>query len=202
MKACLIMLLLFFQGNSLSAQNINTKLRTELLEIYRTDQLYRGELASMGPQSPNFLKLWNEQNAIDSINLKRIKVILDSIGYPGKSMVGEQANEAAFLVIQHANLLSQERYLPLIRIAADHKELPWKDVAKMIDRVAISKGQKQIYGTQLIPKKDPNTGYITNQIEFAPIDDPQHVNQRRKKVGLNTIEEQAKEFGVVYQNIQ
>jgi hypothetical protein len=182
------------------SQRIDIKLRNELLEIYKTDQLYRGELSSMGPQSPNFLMLWKKQNIIDSTNLVRVIVILDSIGYPGKSLVGSQANEAAFYVIQHADVKYQKKFLPIIKEAANKKNLPWSDVAKMIDRIAIDEGKRQVYGTQMIPKKDPRTGFITNEIEFAPIQNPKFVNKRRKQVGLNTIEEQAIKFGIVYNN--
>lgn len=86
----------------------------------------------------------------------------------------------------------------MMKTAANKKDLPWCDVAKMIDRIAIAEGKKQVYGTQMIPKKDPKTGYITNDIEFAPIQNPRFVNKRRQHVGLKAIEEQATEFGIVY----
>ena len=39
--------------------------------------------------------------------------IIDEVGYPGKSMVGDQSG-TAFLVIQHADLEVQEKYLDII----------------------------------------------------------------------------------------
>ncbi len=68
----------------------------------------------------------------------------------------------------------------------------------MIDRIRVDKGQKQIYGTQAVPLKDPKTGYMTDKYEIAPIEDEENVNSRRLKVGLPTIEEGAKELGVDY----
>jgi hypothetical protein len=35
----------------------------------------------------------------------------------------------------------------------------------LIDRVRLGKGQKQIYGIQIQPLKDPKTGYLTDKAE-------------------------------------
>jgi hypothetical protein len=69
----------------------------------------------------------------------------------------------------------------------------------MIDRVKVKKHEKQIYGTQLRFIKDPKTGYITDKSEFEPIEDEKNVNKRRQEVGLQPIEEYAKEMGIVYE---
>lgn len=175
-------------------------LRNELLEIYRTDQHYREQLSKMGLSDPNFMNVWSKQSKIDSINLLRVIQIIDSIGYPGKSMVGETANEAVFLVIQHSELKYQEKYLPLIKKVAESGELAWKHVAKMIDRVLVEKGEKQIYGTQISPIKDPKTGFLTDRFQFSPIEGPKNVNKRRREVGLETIQEQAKAFGIQFED--
>ena len=173
-------------------------LRNELLEIYKSDQSSREQLSKIGPSDKDFMQLWRKQTSIDSINLLRIIAIIDSVGYPGKSMVGDIANEAAFYVIQHAEHKDREKYLPVIKKAADNGDLAWKHVAKMIDRIKVDRGEKQIYGTQMIPIKDPKTGFITDKYQFAPIEALKNINKRRLQVGLNTIEEQAKEFGVTY----
>ncbi len=43
-------------------------------------------------------------------------------------------------------------------------------------------GKNQIYGSQL--RSDPKTG----KIELYPIDDPEHVDERRAKVGLPPLQ--------------
>lgn len=90
-----LMISIFGCANS---QTIDLKLRNELLEIFRTDQLYRGELSLMGPQSINFLSLWKKQNIIDSTNLVRVIGILDSIGYPGKSLLEAKQMKQLFML--------------------------------------------------------------------------------------------------------
>ena len=191
MKKALLFAILGFSINCFG--QINNSLRAELLEIYKTDQD-----RAFSPSDKDFMERWNKQNRIDSINLIRVSKIMDSIGYPGRSLVGDTAYLAAFYVIQHSNLKSQEYYLPIIKKAADLNEIEWRYVAMMIDRIKVGKNEKQIYGTQLHGIKDPKTGYINDKAEFYPIEDESNVNLMRQKVGLSTIEEYAKQMGVVY----
>ena len=173
-------------------------IKKELSEIYRTDQLYRKEMAKINPTDIKIVELVNKQDSIDATNLKRVTAILDSIGYPKRSIFGDSAGLATFFVIQHASQYYQEKYLPLFEQAAKNNEIEWRTVVYMIDRVRLEKGQKQIYGTQIHPLKDPKTGYLTDKAVIAPIEDEKNVNERRAKVGLGTIEEEAKQFGIEY----
>lgn len=144
------------------------------------------------------MELWKMQNALDSINLIRVTKVLDSMGFPHKPLFDDSAGIATFMIIQHAALQNQEKYLPLFQAAADQNQIKPSLVALMVDRVRVDKGQRQIYGTQAVPVKDPKTGCMTDKYELAPIEDEENVNQRRLKVGLSTIQEGAKELGVDY----
>ena len=53
----------------------------------------------------------------DSINLIKVMKILDERGWLGKNVVGTQGNQTLFLVIQHADLEYQQKYLPMMREA-------------------------------------------------------------------------------------
>ena len=176
---------------------INDTLRKELIRIYSTDQN-----RALSINDKDFLEKWKRLNITDSINYSRISAILDSIGYPGKSLVGDTAYLAPFYVIQHSNLKAQEHYLPIIQKVAEHNEIEWKYIAMLIDRIKVNKNEKQIYGTQLQPVKDPKTGYITDKVEFCPIEDEANINQRRQKMGLSTIEEYVKQMGVSYPSVR
>jgi hypothetical protein len=175
-----------------------TILNNELHQIYVFDQQYRQQLSSSPPTSMKTIELWKKQNILDSLNLKRVTKILDSMGFPQRPLFDDSAGVATFMVVQHATLAQQEKYLPLFQKAADAKELQPFMIAKMIDRIKVNKGQKQIYGTQAIPIKDSKTGYITDKYELAPIEEEENVNKRRLKIGLPTMEEGAKELGVDY----
>jgi hypothetical protein len=188
--------LLFFLG--CKAQSSFNVLQNELLGIYKSDQLYRAEMAKVKPTDIKIVELVHKQDSLDAINLKRVVFILDSIGYPKRHLYGDSAGLATFFVIQHADIKNQEKYLPVFEQAAKDKEIQWKNVVYMIDRVRLEKGQKQLYGTQIQPVKDAVTRYLTDKAVIAPIEDEKNVNKRRTKVGLGTIEQEAKEFGINY----
>ena len=65
------------------------------------------------------------------------------------------------------------------------------DFALLQDRVLMGQGKKQIYGSQVVFNK-------RGEQEFYPIVDEKNVNIRRKKAGLEPIEEYAKYFGIEY----
>ncbi len=201
MRTIILSLFLFF-FLSCKAQSSYTVFKNELLDIYKSDQLYRAEMAKVKPTDIKILELVHKQDSLDATNLKRVIVILDSIGYPKRKEYGDSSGLATFFVIQHADIKYQQKYLPLFVQAAKDKEMDWKNVVYMIDRVRLEQGKKQLYGTQIQPVKDPVTGYLTDKAVIAPIEDEKNVNKRRAKVGLGTIEQEAKEFGIKYTSIK
>ena len=63
-------------------------------------------------------------------------------------MIGQKGSAAAWLIIQHAPLSVQEKYLEAMKTAAKRRDLSWAPVATTIDRVRIGEGKLQLYGTQ------------------------------------------------------
>ncbi len=127
--------------------------------------------------------LWKMQVVIDSANMEYVENIFTTVGYPGKSMVGEPTNTAAWNVLQHSNKIGT--YLPLIKKAGAEGEIPMTLVAMMEDRYLMHEGKPQVYGTQ---------GRMQEDEKFIwPIENPETVNERRKKAGFDeTIEAYAK----------
>ena len=111
--------------------------------------------------------------------------IRDRHGYPGKSLVGKEQASTAFFVIQHADLAFQEKYLPLLKQAADAKEIRWRSVALLVDRVHVGQGKKQIYGSQYT--RDETTG----NFYFFPIENPYKIDSVRATVGLSSFQKYA-----------
>ena len=131
--------------------------------------------------------LWEKQIAIDSSNMVFVETIFNTKGYPGKSMVGEPTNTAAWYVLQHSDKIPQ--YLPLIKKAGEEDELPYRLVAMMEDRYLMQEGKPQIYGTQGMNYNDDRGSFIW------PIENPETVNERRMEAGFtNTVEEYAKDL--------
>src|SRR5687767_455451 len=67
---------------------------------------------------PELLNIpWEVQDEIDRRNMKRLEEIIQEHGWPGKSLVGEKAAGAAFLILQHAEPEVLAKYFPLLKEA-------------------------------------------------------------------------------------
>jgi len=181
--------------NQKIAEGRNPTLERELKVIFRTDNQPRLRLDSLGKQygfnSPQTKSIWEEVRRADSINLPKIERILQQYGYPGKHLVGEKQNVTTWLVIQHAPLAVQEKYLPLIQKAADQGELGKSNLALLIDRIRIYRGQKQLYGSQVTLGADGKNS-------FDPIEDEVNVDKRRAEVGLSPLKDYARQWNIEY----
>ncbi len=129
---------------------------------------------------------------IDSCNLVRIEKLVKQYGWLNKSFVGASGNRAAFYVIQHSELETQLKYLPIIQASVNKGESNGYELAMLQDRVLMRQEKKQIYGSQVVFNK------TTGAPEFYPIEDEKNVNLRRAKVGLEPIEQYAKRFDIDY----
>ena len=120
-------------------------------------------------------------NEKDSINLIKIKEILDERGWLGPNIIGRQGNSTLFLVIQHADMETQIKYLPMMREAVQLGNANPSSLALLEDRVALRQGNRQIYGSQI--GRDQETG----DFYVSPLIDPENVDKRRAEVGLGPI---------------
>lgn len=176
---------------------LNVELKFTLDSIAVLDQRYRKLMHAstdeereemgkqMGLQPEDYTgNLWGRQIAIDTMSLKMVKRIIGDYGYPGKTLVGEPTNTAAWYVIQH-NPKEIPKYLPLMQEAGRNGELPFTLVAMMEDRYLMNEGKPQKYGTQ-------GMTYGDSPSFIWPIEDPENVNERRAEAGFEqTIEEYA-----------
>jgi len=190
---------------SVGQNTVNFKLKKQLDSVYELDQRYRAVM--MDPaKKDSFIKsmritpqqadnaVWSLMRNSDSTNINFIEKIIGKHGYPGKSIVGEPTNEAAWNVIQHSTKIHV--YIALIKDAAEKGELPFRLYAMMFDRDLMNQGKEQVYGTQVRSQKIKSGKMAT----FVwPIQDPDGVNERRSKAGFDsTIEENARKLGVTY----
>ncbi len=167
----------------------NTQLALKLDSIYTEDQKYREQIdrveKQFGWESKEMKALWKIINEKDSDNLINVKSILDQYGWLGENVVGKQGNSALFLVIQHSNLTTREKYLPLMREAVKKGNAKGKELALLEDRVALEQGKKQIYGSQIGRDNETNLYYV------LPLEDPDNVDKRRAQVGLQPMADYA-----------
>lgn len=176
---------LFLYSISVNAQINNPTLKKELDSIRIADQKYRMIADSIGQKNGFESKEYQENLRLmldaDSSNSKRIRKIISLYGWPGKTLVGNDANVTVFLVVQHSDLSMQQFYLPMLKESVFAGESRGRDLAYLEDRVAIKLGRKQVYGTQLTIDKTTGRYYVNS------LEDPDGVDERRKKIGLNPI---------------
>jgi hypothetical protein len=128
----------------------------------------------------------------DSIHIAIVSKILDEKGWVGKDKIGKLANNTFFIVIQHSNLKTQQKYLPMMRTAAKEGNTETSWLALLEDRVALGEGRKQIYGSQIYWNEKTNKSYV------APLEDPDNVDKRRKEVGLDPLSHYLEQLGLIW----
>jgi len=118
-------------------------------------------------------------------NADQLDNVINSIGYPTIAKVGQEASVAAWLVIQHAiaRPVFMKKCARLLSEAVRQSKADPKHLAYLTDRIATFEGSPQKYGTQF--DWDEN-----GQLSPNEFDSLSNVNQRRKSIGLNTLEEQ------------
>ena len=208
-----IIIILISLVSSLTAQELNLQLKSQLDTIYYKDQALREisqpqttkdkkqrVLREFNCSEDEFIKNgWKIIADQDSLNLISVKEIIEKYGYPGKTLVGEPTNKSAWLVIQHSKEI--KKYFPIIKKAGENNEIPMTLVAMMEDRMLMDQGFEQIYGSQGNGKyfKNKETGQYEYIMIIWPIKDPEKVNDLRKSIGFKTtIEEYSKILGIDY----
>ncbi|RCU42090.1 hypothetical protein EIZ47_10955 [Chryseobacterium lacus] len=176
--------------------NYDKPLQAKLIAIFEDDQQIRREYISaekeFGRESRQVDSLGKIMMYKDSINLIKVTEILDKYGWVGADKVGGQANQTLFLVIQHSDLKTQQKYLPMMREAVKNKNASGSALALLEDRVALGEGKRQIYGSQI--------GYdnVTNKSYVLPLDDPDNVDKRRAEVGLGLLADYVKRWDIIW----
>jgi len=176
--------------------NLDKTLVSYLDTIFQEDQGLRKQLSEVekkyGRNSDEIKAHWKTIMEKDSLNLIKIQKILDERGWLGPDIVGDQGNMTLFLVIQHADLETQEKYLPMMREAVSKGNANASNLALLEDRVALRKGENQIYGSQIGMNQETGEFYV------LPLIDPDNVDKRRSEVGLGKIQDYISNWGMTW----
>jgi hypothetical protein len=175
-------------------RNLDMHLVNILDSVFIEDQLcqqkYFAIATEYGLESEELKSFSTAMKESYACNLIIVKKILDERGWPGENIIGHYGNWALFLVIQHSNLDTQEKYLPMMREAVKKGNASPGNLALLEDRVALRQGKKQIYGSQL--ERDE----ITGESYVLPLEDPDNVDKRRAAVGLEKLQDYLLNFGL------
>jgi len=164
------------------------KLALELFHIYERDQHIRGY---------GLKYIEKRLTNVDSLNILRVEEIIKEYGWPTYSLVGKEAADGAFMVIQHSNYKIQKKYLNQIVAAAKNKEANAESLALIQDRISTNEPPYyQIYGTQVFKTQDKTGKW--SKYTYYPIKDEENVDVRRKEMGLGPLKDYLKMFDIDY----
>ncbi len=154
----------------------------KIIALKDADLKLRDQLIQSGELWKGYHK---EMEQLHNKNAGLLEEVISKIGYPTIDKVGKEANEAAWLVIQHS--IGQpdfmKKCLKLLEKAVNENKANPKNLAYLSDRIAVLEDQPQTYGTQFDWDKN-------GELSPKPFDDLSKVNQRRKSIGLNSLDEQ------------
>jgi len=154
----------------------------QLVELKNKDLELRSKLIKNGKLGNGYHE---EMEKLQNQNAAILNETIETIGYPTIDKVGQEASEAAWLVIQHS--IGQPNFmkkcLKLLGKAVSENKANPINLAYLTDRIALFEGKLQLYGTQFDWDKN-------GELSPHDFDDLAKVNQRRKLIGLNTLEKQ------------
>jgi hypothetical protein len=152
------------------------------------DLLARAESARASWRTPAIQRaaITPEQLATARDNAQALRHIVARNRWPGRSLVGEEACQAAVLIALHADHDTpfQHALLRLLHEAARSGEATFAQWAHLHDRCLVHTARQQMYGTQYWYRPD-------GRLEPHPIADPGNLDARRTEVGLPPFAEAA-----------
>lgn len=158
----------------------------ELERMYEFDQ----ELRTRYEDNGGIIEDEKEEENPDKVQADRLKEIIKEIGWPTISKVGEKASKGAYILIQHADhdVAFQREGLKLMKEAGT--DVDPHNVAYLEDRVRVNSGEPQLYGTQ----------FFGEGADYGPrpIEDAEHLDERRAALGLAPMAEYKKELEEKY----
>ena len=162
--------------------------RDQIMQLYFDDQASRGNVMQEIVERYNIdTSLYHGESGIDIdlMNREKLQSIISEHGFPTKEMVGSEAMQAIFLVIQHADRDPewQADQLPLIKNAVDAGDMEGQSYAYLYDRIQTKVSGAQLYGTQ-ISSIDP----VTKEVILFEIENEESLDERRRKFGIMPID--------------
>lgn len=170
-----------------SEQVQHPALQIELIKMYVDDQATRGNMMEslMSKYNINKDEITDEDGVtVDATNREKLKEIFREYGFPTREMVGKDAMQGVFLMIQHADgdTAWQKSQLPNIEKAVKNGDMDGQSYAYLYDRIKMNHGEKQRYGTQF-----SNVDPVNKTVTLAETENIEKLDERRMKVGMMPI---------------
>ncbi|GAB2801328.1 hypothetical protein GCM10027275_54260 [Rhabdobacter roseus] len=152
-----------------------TQLAQELIQLAEYDLAVREKLLAEGRLSEGYNP---EMEAVHRANAARLQEIIAEIGWPTRSKVGDEASEAAWLIVQHS--IGEPAFMKACYelMLGMQDDLNPQNLAYLHDRICYFEGRPQRYGTQ----------YDTETQRY-PVENKAAVNQLRAELKLPPLAE-------------
>lgn len=160
--------------------NMNERLRNLLLSMAANDAQVREELAEAGELFDGYAPKMEKVHLENAAELE--KLIEENGEWLGKSLVGKDGAEAAWLIVQHAISLPEfcRKCLKLIEEAVEKGEAEAWQAAYLQDRINHFEGKPQKYGTNFNWNEE-------GKMQVWTLLDEEKVNEYRAEVGLEPL---------------
>jgi hypothetical protein len=122
--------------------------------------------------------MWARLAALDRRLMAELLTMVPPEGWFLKSVYGDQAARAAFLIVQHSGVEHWRRFVPVLEPLVASGEVDGQAYALMYDRLAQSEGRPQRYGTQVTCKAGKWV------IDRENLEDPENADARRREIGF------------------
>ncbi len=134
---------------------------------------------------------WKLIDKIDKDNTKKLKELIKNYGWISINKFGRKTSSNAWLIAQHSDKdIDFQKYCLKLMNELKNNEVSKHDIAYLTDRILVAEGKSQRFGTQFRDFGD----YLVLQ----PVEDIQHLNDLRLKMGLSSIEEHLKIISKTY----
>lgn len=158
-------------------------LQKHLLLMIEEDQAIRRKLF----QPPSDIEEGIEQplEAVDRKLTAELKEIVQKHGWPTIRLVGIKASQAAALILNHSpDHDFQREWIPKLTKMVEQDEIVGTDLAPIIDKVLLSEGNPQLFGTVF--------RFEGEFMVMEPVQDPEHLDERRTQYLIPPMKEYIK----------
>jgi len=155
----------------------NKKLKEELIKMAQKERDLLQEVVNKQQAKPA------DRDKLDKLyqnNTNRLCQIMKTNGWPTSAMVDNEGVFAAFQILKNGGTFETQRDLLQVIVAAIKKDAYQKpEFAGLYDRLRVSAGRKQIFGTQAVA----SGGFLI----LYPIEDEAKLDARRAEFGLGNM---------------
>ncbi|HJT65222.1 MAG TPA: VWA domain-containing protein [Pyrinomonadaceae bacterium] len=167
---------------------LNKKLQSELIKIATKQQDLLHEVVAKDQTKRSDQEKLHQLYEASTVKLCEL---LKTNGWPTTAMVDREGVAATYYILKNGGTYEMQRdLLPVILAAIKKDPLQKPEFAGLFDRLRVSAGMKQIFGTQAVSMG----GFLV----LYPIEDEKHVDDRRAEFGMSTMEDNVRSLERTY----